>query len=301
MVRHKTFKSGVDTQTHYDAINLMWYAKKVTVLCYGMKYEVSVTFYQIQELEQAQERLQCFCFREIPNKASPPYTPPDQATRSPTTPVPGVSRVLLRKQDLTTELPIICSAAEELTSLTLKVTSYLYNLLMYNGDIQHTDIPPAFYEESNTANMSDIERSSRRIFKKLVFDLTKGLVNEAYGLTRENPCALWDWPAFSCKRNNPLPRSKEILQEVVLKQVLDLFGFVPKVYKEKHVIQWSHKKRDYVDEILMKECHEEESAWTDYTEDEVTVKNEVALRLLDSLLDETGKVISDIRKAKLQK
>jgi hypothetical protein len=209
-----------------------------------------------------------------------------------------VSRVQLRKHDLTKELPVICSTAEELTSLTLMVTGYLYDLLTLSGDIQHIEVPPAFYEANNAANMSDIERSSRRIFKKLIFDLTKDLVKEAYGLTRENSCAQC---AFSCKKKNPPPRSKEVLQEVVLKQVLNIFGFAPKMYKEKHVIQWSHKKRDYVDEILMKECRDEESAWTDYAEDEVTVKNEIALGLLDSLLDETVKTISDIRKTKLKK
>jgi hypothetical protein len=245
---------------------------------------------QIQELEQAQEQLPYLYIREIPNKPPPPYTPPGQTT----TPC---------KQDLTSEDEphFIPSTAEELTSLAVEVICHLYNLQATGCDIERAEVPPQFYEDSNAANVSDIKRSSRRIFKKLIFDLTKDLVKEAYGLTRENTCAPWDWPAFSCKRRKPPPRPKEILQEVVLKQVLGLFGFAPKVYKEKHVIQWSHKKRDYVDEILMKECHEEESAWTDYAEDEVTVKNEIALGLLDSLLDDTVRIILNIRKSKLNK
>jgi hypothetical protein len=92
-----------------------------------------------------------------------------------------------------------------------------------------------------------------------------------------------------------------MLQDMVLKQVLVLFGFAPKAYKEKFVIRWSRKKRDYVDEILMKESHEEESAWTSYDEDEVTVKNEITLGILDSLLVETVQVILGIRKTKLNK
>jgi hypothetical protein len=206
----------------------------------------------------------------------------------------------LSKQDFTKELPIICSTAEELTALTCKASSYLYTVLTLSGDIQHTEVPSEFCEDNNTANMSDIERSSRRIFKKLIFDLTKDLVKEAYGLGRENPSAPWDWPALSCKRCKPPPTSKEQLQEVILKQVLGLFGFAPEAHKERLVIRWSCVKRDYVDEILMKELHEEESAWTNYIEDEVTVKNEIALALLNSLLDETVKVISDMRKIKLK-
>jgi hypothetical protein len=51
----------------------------------------------------------------------------------------------------------------------------------------------------------------------------------------------------------------------------------------------------------MKESHEEESAWTCYDEDEVTVKNEITLGIVDSLLDETVQIILDIRKRKLSK
>jgi hypothetical protein len=83
--------------------------------------------------------------------------------------------------------------------------------------------------------------------------------------------------------------------------VLVLFGFAPEAHKEKLVIQWSCKERDYVDKILTKESHEEESAWTNYEEDEVTVKNEIALGILGSLLDETVQIILHIRKTKCKK
>jgi len=242
----------------------------------------------------------CFYFQEIPNRAPPPYTPPGQTTRSPVAPFLSMSHVLLSKQDLNEEPSFIPSTAEELTSLTLEVTSYLYNFLTFSGDVEQAEAPPQIYEDRNFIHLTDIKRSSRRIFKKLVFDLIKDMVKEAYGCVREKPCAPWDWPAFSHRRSKMPPRSKEMLQEVVLKQVLVLFGFAPKAHQEKHIIQWSRKKRDYVDEILMKESHEEESAWTNYDEDEVAVKNEIALGLLDSLLGETVQIILDIRKTKLR-
>lgn len=245
---------------------------------------------QIQELEQAQEQLPYFYIREIPNKPPPPYTPPGQSVRSSAAP---------SKLDLTTdqEPHFIPFTADELSALTVTVTSYLYDLQATGGDVGQAEVPSGFYGD----NGMDIKCTSRRIFKKLVFDLTKDILKETYDLVREKPCALWDWPAFSHKRNKPLPRSREMLQEVVLKQVLGLFGFAPRARKEKLVIRWSRKKRDYVDEILMKESHEEESAWTCYDEDEVTVKNEITLGILDSLLDETVQIILDIRKRKLSK
>jgi hypothetical protein len=251
-------------------------------------------FLQIQELEQAQEQVPYFYIREIPNKPPPPYTPPGQTTRSPAAPC---------KLDLTTEEEphFIPFTAEELTFLTVTVTSYLHNLQETVGNLEHAELPSELCEDNNTTDVSDSKRSSKRIFKKLVFDLVRDMVKESYGWTRENPCAPWEWPTFSYKRSKLLPRSKEMLQDIVLKQVLGLFGFAPKAYKEKLVIRWSRKKRDYVDEILMKESHEEESAWTSYEEDEVTVKNEITLAIFDSLLDETVQIISDIRKTKLNK
>lgn len=234
-----------------------------------------------------------FYIREIPNKPPPPYTPPGQTTRSPAAPC---------KLDVTNEEPhFIPFTAEELTFLTVTVTSYLYNLQETVGDVELAELPSELCEDNDTTDVSNIKRSSRRIFKKLVFDSVKDMVKEAYGWTRENPCAPWEWPAFSHKRIKQLPRSKEMLQDTVLKQVLVMFGFAPKAYKEKLVVRWSRKKRDYVDEILMRESHEEESAWTNYEEDEVTVKNEITLVILDSLLDETVQVILDIRKTKLNR
>ncbi|KDR07349.1 Centrosome-associated protein 350 [Zootermopsis nevadensis] len=278
-----------------------WFDEDCDFSDLGQEAEELQIEHEIQELEEAEEEPQCFCLRGVPKKPPPPYASPDQSTRNPTASISGVSRALLRNQDLTKELPIIFSTAEELTSVTLKMTGFLYNLFIFSGDIQHAEVPPEFNEDDNTADMRVIEKSSRRMFKKLIFDLTKDLIKTYYGSMRENPCVPWDWPAFSSKRKKLPQRSKEMLQEVILKKVLDLFGFAPKVYKEKLVIRWSRKKRDYVDEILMKESHDEESAWTDYAEDEVTVKNEIALGLLDSLLDETVKIILDIRKAKLKK
>jgi hypothetical protein len=41
--------------------------------------------------------------------------------------------------------------------------------------------------------------------------------------------------------------------------------------------RWSQKRRDRVDQILVRELHSEESAWTDYAEDEAEVKDQVSV------------------------
>ena len=69
-----------------------------------------------------------------------------------------------------------------------------------------------------------------------------------------------------------------------------------KVSRENLLISWAGKKRDRVDEILVRELQEEEALWTNYNEDEVMVKDQMTEALLDSLISDTAKVFADIYK-----
>ena len=69
------------------------------------------------------------------------------------------------------------------------------------------------------------------------------------------------------------------------------FGVFGTVYaahaKENLIIRWSHKRRDRVDQVLVRELHGEESTWIDYEVDEIQVKDELSNTLLDSLISDT--------------
>ena len=132
----------------------------------------------------------------------------------------------------------------------------------------------------------------------MVFDLTKDTVRELYGLDRNDSNKSWEWPGISYKRIKPPLHSKEMMQSRVCKKVLDLFEYASKANSEKLVICWNRKRRDFVDNILLRENHEEEAEWTNYEEEEGLVKNEITMGILDSLLDETVQIILDIRKSK---
>ncbi|KAJ9595579.1 hypothetical protein L9F63_013247, partial [Diploptera punctata] len=242
---------------------------------------------EIQELEQAQEQVPYFYYREIPNKPPPPYTPPNQTTGN-----------------TVTQQPKRCcftpSTSEEITCIVMEATNHLYNILITDGNITHSEPPPQFNQDTCSSAATVTEQSSVRIYKKMIFDLTKDIVKEFYGLNGNNPCGPWDWPAISCKKTKQPLCSKEIMQEKVLKKVLDLLGQSRKVNSEKVVICMNRKHRDIVNEILMKETHEEESSWTNYEEEEVLVKNEITLGVLDSLLDETVQILLGIRKSKAE-
>ena len=77
-------------------------------------------------------------------------------------------------------------------------------------------------------------------------------------------------------------------------------------------MRWAGKKRDRVDEILVRELQvvrvisgylwysthyfvkEEEVVWTDYTQDEVVVKDQMTDTILNSLVQDTADVFSSI-------
>ena len=72
-----------------------------------------------------------------------------------------------------------------------------------------------------------------------------------------------------------------------------------KVERENLLVSWAGKKRDRVDEILVRELQEEEVVWTNYNKDEVSVKDQMTETLLEGLISDTALVFADIYK-KLQ-
>ncbi|XP_069682891.1 centrosome-associated protein 350-like [Periplaneta americana] len=293
--------NGDSAENGFDLSCQEWFDEDTRRIAEELRLQQLQIEQEIQELEQAQEQLPYFYIREIPNKPPPPYTPPNQQTWTQTTPCSSPPSMPTIKQDLTEEEPRF-TTADELHSLTVEVIGYLYDALTTGVNLEIVEAPLEFYDDPDTVNASDFKKHSRKVFKKLVFDLTRDLVKEAYGWERDKPCAPWDWLAFAHKRRKVFPpKSKEMLQETVVNQVSTLFGFSSKTYKEKLVIRWSRKKRDFVDEILIKESHEEESSWTNYDQDEITVKNEITVGILNSLLDESIQIFTAIRNKKLKK
>ena len=65
--------------------------------------------------------------------------------------------------------------------------------------------------------------------------------------------------------------------------------------------RWSQKRRDRVDQILVRELHSEESAWTDYSADEANVKDQLTESLLDMMLLDTVNVFAKIYEKKQKK
>ena len=128
---------------------------------------------------------------------------------------------------------------------------------------------------------------SGRVYNKFLFDLVRQLICEATESDNEDDLLPWDKTGYKRKRC-VIPRTQDVICENVGKQIKILFGFEPRNIKENLIIRWSRKKRDHVDELLVRELHEEESEWTDYKKDEIAVKNQLTVEICNSLIADTS-------------
>ena len=85
-----------------------------------------------------------------------------------------------------------------------------------------------------------------------------------------------------------LPKDASSLSSIITREVMVAFGYEKRAAKENLIVRWSpQKRRDRVDQILVRELHSEEKEWTDYAQDETLVKDSVTESLFELLLADT--------------
>ena len=85
-----------------------------------------------------------------------------------------------------------------------------------------------------------------------------------------------------------LPKDSASLSSLVCREIMIAFGYEKRSVKENLIVRWSpQKRRDRVDQILVRELHSEEKEWTDYSQDETIVKDSVAESLFEILIADT--------------
>jgi hypothetical protein len=212
--------------------------------------------------------------REIPNKPPPPYTPPGEEKKT-----EQVDRDLVPKTQ------------QDVLSVVRCATDLLYRAVVEERDLSTVAAPHSPHDTPTV-----------KCYKQFLFDLTRQLVSDIYCHDEcDERAAPWEQTTQHSvwrKRLKRIPRTLSMLNSVVDDRVLVLFGFKQKVARENLIIRWSRKKRDHVDELLVRESQEEEAEWTDYDRDQVTVKNDVTGAILDNLLTETAILFDNIFKKK---
>ena len=148
----------------------------------------------------------------------------------------------------------------------------------------------------------DLEANSKRVYRRLVFDLTGSLLKEM--LSEEAPSNRPSWMKAKPRRKRrlhrglqPLVREQDYLP-VVEQQLLNLIGLGdarPSLERVRRKTPLKAGKKDFVDAILIQELREDEPLWIDYDEDELAVKFQVADAIFESLLSETVMVMNAVQ------
>lgn len=227
-------------------------------------------------MEQAQENIPSYYYvREIPNKPPPPYTPPGQSAS--------------QSKD---QLDPVPTRQEDIESLITMATQTL--CAAYHKGLNISAVQPS--------DRFSFKPVGNQVYKKFLFDLVKqifmNVVNSNYSNEKDTPP--WERTACRVKRLILPKMTEDFLSKLVSKKARILFGFEPSHIKENMIIQWSRKKRDRVDELLVRESQEEELEWTDYSKCEVAVKNNVAISIFDSILDDTVEALMRVFQNKLK-
>lgn len=197
--------------------------------------------------------------REIPNKPPPPYKPPVV--------IPTVTTVI------PTEI-------RQVKTYIGKASEILYN-----------DYKLGKLSENSRCNIGDKINSYR-----FVFDLCKEIALDVQEKTKTDIKSP-SWMQLK-PRLKPLEIKKKFakpdLEVYMNRKVQQLLGFQTVNRKDNLIVRWSRKKRDHVDEILVLEAQTEETDWTNYDQDALTVKDNLTNEILNVLLLETVRVFSDI-------
>ncbi|KAL4219357.1 hypothetical protein ACF0H5_021937 [Mactra antiquata] len=220
-----------------------------------------------------------------PNKAPPPY------------PENEVPRSELKKfaEEVFYAVP---HEEKEIGSIVSSAVDEFWEQRRYGEPL--TDLQPteAFYTHEEIG--SDLISNSRRVFKKLLFDLTGEVIRNIYKEEEYDSPVAWHKPKRKTNkfyRGATPPRTIDVLKPVVQNAVIDILGLNGAKKSEK--TKWGiRKKKDLVDTILVQELREEEPDWVNYDDDELAVKMQLTETIFNDLLTDTVQTMNKIFRRK---
>ncbi|XP_071446635.1 centrosome-associated protein 350-like [Hetaerina americana] len=267
-----------------------------------LQIEREIEQLQLAQAKEQQQRSYPYNFyiREIPNKPPPPYTPPEETPRL-SAAIGGPISPLGTPRDPSPRA-VIPTEQEEVASLLQCAVGEFYDCWNRGESLDSVDMPPSFQcsvpeEEEEQLSERSVEemlqKKSRWSYSQFLFDLSRQLVDEALDNVEGEK-----WVSVPTKFGSrklkptlPLPNKKCFVDEVV-KQGLVTLGFIPRETRDNIMFSWTLKKRDRIDEILMREVQEEDRYWTNFDEEEKYLKEQLAESLFELLLVDTSKAVA---------
>lgn len=149
-------------------------------------------------------------------------------------------------------------------------------------------------------DVNSAESRSRVVYKRLIYDLTALTLGELCddSLAHVDACTQ-PWLQSRLRVRQPVPATAAAAKPMVCDAVLRRLG-LQAASKPVATHRYGGNKSvrrgraDRVDELLLAEVREEDSEWTDYTNDELYVKMQLADVLFDMLLSETVSTLNTI-------
>uniref|UniRef100_A0A803W8V9 CAP-Gly domain-containing protein n=1 Tax=Ficedula albicollis TaxID=59894 RepID=A0A803W8V9_FICAL len=188
-------------------------------------------------------------------------------------------------------------------------SSYVKNLSAYaveelwtpeniNSNFRNIDVPK--YLEYNDLPGNDLEAESKRMYNQVIFDLSRELLCAEYQVTAKPNVFPWMKNKVGSHCSRHLCRRAEVsdVKTFVQGEIIKIMNLEKNDLEMKRkflsMTKYGNCKRDRVDLILIHELHQEESQWTSYGDDELTVKMRMTEAIFDSLILDTIKVLNKI-------
>ena len=253
-----------------------------------------------QEISRIQQETGVVSLREIPDKPPPPYTPPSSPS----------SKVLRRRLKDAGMPKYVPSSREDLCMMCDHMSQNIFDIHeSLQTSVQDKDtflkklmemaLPEEILEDKgkhsvqctatgDSTSIDSISSSSHAMFVNFVFDLVKEISASIYSCETEKQSHIWMAQKPLMKARLALPKDASSLSSIITREVMVAFGYEKRAAKENLIVRWSpQKRRDRVDQILVRELHSEEKEWTDYAQDETLVKDSVTDSLFELLLADT--------------
>lgn len=188
---------------------------------------------------------------------------------------------------------------QEVDNIVSSAVDEYWEQRRYGEPLTNLQPSEAFYTHEEIG--SDLISNSRRVFKKLLFDLTGEVIRNIYREEEYDSPVAWHKPK---RRTNKFykgaspPTTVDMLKPIVQQAVVDILGLNGSK-KSSERSKWGiRKKKDLVDSILVQELREEEPEWVNYDEDELAVKMQLTETIFENLLTDTVQTMNRIFRRK---
>lgn len=247
----------------------------------------------------------------VPYKPPPPYPGHDADPN-------------LELQKLSKEFYAVPQKREKINQLVSSAVEAFWQDRLNGCSLNDTTMPDCFLTVSDDL-VSEMDQASCRSYKKMLFDLTKEIIEEVYqgddsqsndgNNNNHHPAKNYSshpmvklvhrkcHPVINkyYRQSRTPPSSPEELQKVVKDAVAGLLqvdnsdtGLGCRLGRMQEFDKWKTSKKDHVDRILIQELQEEESQWVDYDADVYELKVQLVNTIFDSLITKTVETFKNI-------